>query len=45
MERIFSNLIILEEREIEVLLTEGGCGGRGVGFGVSGNVTFQLNLG
>lgn len=28
-----------------ILLTEGGCGGRGVGFGVSGNVTFQLSTG
>jgi hypothetical protein len=27
------------------LPTEGGCGGRGVGFGVSGNVTFQLTTG
>jgi hypothetical protein len=28
-----------------ILLTEGGCGGRGVGFGLSGNVTFQLKTG
>ncbi len=28
-----------------ILLTEGGCGGRGAGFGVSGNVTFQLKIG
>jgi len=28
-----------------ILLTEGGCGGRGVGFGLSGNVTFQLRIG
>jgi hypothetical protein len=26
-------------------LTVGGCGGRGGGFGLSGNVTFQLNTG
>ena len=38
-------LTVSEQLEIEVLLTEGGCGGRGVGFGVSGNVTFQLSLG
>jgi hypothetical protein len=28
-----------------VLLTEGGCGGRGVGFVLLGNVTFQLKTG
>jgi hypothetical protein len=27
------------------ILTTGGCGGRGVGFGLSGNVTFQPTTG
>ena len=28
-----------------ILLTEGGCGGRGIGFCLFGNVTFQLKIG
>jgi hypothetical protein len=31
--------------EILSILTTGGCGGRGVGFGLSGNVTFQPTTG
>ena len=42
---IFSLQLIRVTKAIVVLLTEGGCGGRGVGFGLSGNVTFQLKTG